>query len=305
MLEDFRNNFLEKNNIKTEKIEENKEKILHEKQVQNEIKNFKKNEKFQKNIGIVHKSQKEKISQIQKNSEIKAKKVQDYFQTMKETWELRNKLVPKEEQKQKENLLKLEKERQKKVNAYYEKLRNEEANPRAINKEKEKMIEELKNKNIIRSERIKSANFIRDIDMEKRNEKILENIKNREKITKRIFEEKKIIAEQIKEENDEKRRAFDCKYQILEINKKLELEEKREEINEKRKKLDDFIQQKKLIADEMRYLADQYSLKSKIYHEQFDELFSRRGLDEYTYMEIKGMVAGDPKFKDLCKYYEG
>ena len=140
--------------------------------------------------------------------------------------------------------------------------------------------------------------------MEKRNEKIMENIKNREIITKRIFEEKKIIAEQIKEENDEKKRAFDCKYQILEINKKLKLEEKREEINEKRKKLDDFIKQKKLIDEEMRYLADQYSLKNKMYHEQFDELFSRRGLDEYTYMEIKGMVSGDPKFKDLCQYYE-
>ena len=54
----------------------------------------------------------------------------------------------------------------------------------------------------------------------------------------------------------------------------------------------------------MRYLSDQYSLKNKILHEQFDELFSRRGLDEYTYMNIKGMVSGDPKFKDLCKYYE-
>ena len=142
---------------------------------------------------------------------------------------------------------------------------------------------------------------IKDIDIEKLP---MENIKNREIITKRIFEEKKIIAEQIKEENDEKKRAFDCKYQILEINKKLKLEEKREEINEKRKKLDDFIKQKKLIDEEMRYLADQYSLKNKMYHEQFDELFSRRGLDEYTYMNIKGMISGDPRYKDICQYYE-
>ena len=145
---------------------------------------------------------------------------------------------------------------------------------------------------------------MRDIDMEKRNEKILENIKKKKKIKKRIFEEKKIIAEQIKEENEEKKRAFDYKYQILEIDKKLKLEEKREEINEKNKKLDDFIKQKKLIAEEIRYLSDQYSLKSKLYHEQFDELFSKRGLDEYTYMNIKGIISGDPKFKELCQYYE-
>ena len=91
---------------------------------------------------------------------------------------------------------------------------------------------------------------------------------------------------------------------MMEIDKKIKLEEKRDEINEKRRKLDEFISQKKLMEDEMRYLSDQYSLKNKMLHEQFDELFSRRGLDEYTYMNIKGMVSGDPKFKDLCKYYE-
>ena len=140
--------------------------------------------------------------------------------------------------------------------------------------------------------------------MEKRNEQIMDNIKKKEKITKRIFEEKKIIADQIKEEMDEKRKAYDCKYQILEMDKKIKLEEKREELNEKRKKLDDFISQKKLIADEVRYLSDQYTIKNRMYHEQFDGLFSKRGLDEYTYMNIRGMISGDPKFKEVYDYFE-
>ena len=143
---------------------------------------------------------------------------------MKETWELRNKVVHQDEQKQKEKIKELEKLRQKKVNEYYQKLRQEESNPRQINKEREKKIEEIKNRNAILNERIKSANFIRDIDIEKRGEKILDDIRKKEKITKRIFEEKKIIAEQIKEENDEKRKAYDCKYQILEMDKKIKLE---------------------------------------------------------------------------------
>ena len=132
----------------------------------------------------------------------------------------------------------------------------------------------------------------------------MESLKNKEKATKRIFEEKKIIAQNIKEENDERKRVFESKYQILEIDKKIKLEEKREELDEKRKKLDDFLQQKKLIQDEIRYLGDQYSLRNKMYHEQFDELFSKRGLDEYTYMNIKEMISGDPKFKQVQEYYE-
>ena len=140
--------------------------------------------------------------------------------------------------------------------------------------------------------------------MEKRNEQILEKLKKKEKITKRIFEEKKIIAEQIKEENEQKKKEFECKHQMLEIGKKMKLEEKREELDEKKKKFNDFILQKKLIAEEMRYLSDQYSLKKRMLHEQFDEMFSRKGLDEYTYMDIKGMISGDPKFKEMQEYYE-
>ena len=223
---------------------------------------------------------------------------------MKDILELRNKVIKLDEKKQKENLIELEKERQKKINAYYEKLKYEEENPRQINKEKAEKIEEIKNRNILLNERIKSANIIRDVDLEKRGEKIIDNIKRREKITKRIFEEKKIIAEQIKEENDEKKKAFEYKHQMLEIDKKIKLEEKREELDEKKRKLNDFIKQKKLIAEEMRYLSDQYNLKNKIIHEQFDDLFSKKGLDEYTYMNIKGMISGDPKFRDICDYYE-
>ena len=88
------------------------------------------------------------------------------------------------------------------------------------------------------------------------------------------------------------------------MDKKIKLEEKREELFEKRKKLDDFISQKKLIADEMRYLSDQYTLKKNMYHEQFDGLFSKKGLDEYTYMNIKDIYAGDPKFKGIYNYFE-
>ena len=91
---------------------------------------------------------------------------------------------------------------------------------------------------------------------------------------------------------------------MLEIDKKIKLEEKREELDEKKRKLNDFIKQKKLIAEEMRYLSDQYNLKNKIIHEQFDDLFSKKGLDEYTYMNIKGMISCDPKFRDICDYYE-
>ena len=67
--------------------------------------------------------------------------------------------------------------------------------------------------------------------------------------------------------------------------------------------MDDFIQQKKLIQDEIRYLGDQYSLKSKMYHEQFDEIFSKKALDEYAYMNIKDKISGDPKFKEIQEYY--
>ena len=74
---------------------------------------------------------------------------------MKDILELRNKVIKLDEKKQKENLIELEKERQKKINAYYEKLRYEEMNPRQINKEQEMRIEDLKNRNIILNERIK------------------------------------------------------------------------------------------------------------------------------------------------------
>ena len=52
-------------------------------------------------------------------------------------------------------------------------------NPRQINKEQEMRIEDLKNRNIILNERIKSANKIREKDLEKRGEKIIDDIKKK------------------------------------------------------------------------------------------------------------------------------
>ena len=42
-----------------------------------------------------------------------------------------------------------------------------------------------------------------------------------------------------------------------------------------------------------------------MYSDQLDNLFSKKGLDEYAYMNIKEMIAGDPNFKEICQYYEG
>ena len=199
----------------------------------------------------------------------------------------------------------LNRQRQQKVDEYYEKLRYEEMNPRQINKEQEMRIEEIKNRNIILNERVKSAGQIREKDLEERGEKIINDIKKKELITKRIFEEKKIIASQLQEENEERQMAFLCNHQKVENDKQNKLEELREELDDKKKRVNDFLLQKELIAKEARYISDQMTYQRQMYSEQLDNLFSKKGLDEYAYMNIKEMIAGDPNFKEICQYYEG
>ena len=177
-------------------------------------------------------------------------------------------------------------------------------NPRQINKEQEMRIEDLKNRNIILNERIKSANKIREKDLEKRGEKIIENIKKKELTTRRILEEKKIIANLIQEENEEKQKIFDCNHQQIENDKQNKIKEMREELDDKKRKVDEFLKQKELIAKEARYISDQMTFQKRKYFEQFDNMFSKKGLDKYAYMNVKDMIAGDPRFKEICQFYE-
>ena len=141
--------------------------------------------------------------------------------------------------------------------------------------------------------------------MEKRGEKIIEDIKKKEIITRRIFEEKKIIANQIQEENEERKQYFDCKHKQIEIDKQNKINEMREELDDKRRKVNEFLKEKELIAKEARYISDQMTFQKRKYFEQFDNMFSRRGLDKYAYMNVKEMIAGDPKYKEICQFYEG
>ena len=177
-------------------------------------------------------------------------------------------------------------------------------NPRQINKEQEMRIEELKDRNFRRNERIKSANKIRDQNLEKRGEKILDDIKKKELITRRLLEEKKIIASEMQEENEERQMAFECKYQQIQIDKENKINEMREELDDKRNKVNEFLKQKELIAKEARYISDQMTFQKRKYYEQFDNLFSKKGLDKYAYMNVKDLIAGDPKYKEICQFYE-
>jgi hypothetical protein len=209
-----------------------------------------------------------------------------------------------EEKYQKKRIEEINMQRQLKVDEYYEKMRNEELNPRPINKEKEERIEELKERNIILNHKIKIANVKREQDLEKRGEKIIEDMKKKELITKRIFAEKQIIADKIKEENDERYMVVGCKYQQLEMDRKNKLDEKREELDDKRRAVNEFLREKQLIAQEARYISDQITYQRQKCGEQFDNMFSRRGLDEYAYMKVKGFISGDPRYKEICKFYE-
>jgi hypothetical protein len=253
----------------------------------------------------VEKARKEKIAKIQKNSKIKEEKMQNFAQKLKEEQERRQKIIKLEEKKQKKHMEALNRQRQEKVDEYYEKLRYEEMNPRQINKEKEMRIEEIKNRNIILNERVKSASQIREKDLEQRGEQIINDIKKKEIITKRIMEEKKIIASQLQEENEGRKIAFEYNHQKIENDKQNKLEELREELDDKKKRVNDFLLQKELIAKEARYISDQMTYQKQIYREQFDNMFSKKGLDEYAYMNIKEMIGGDPNFKEICQYYEG
>ena len=98
--------------------------------------------------------------------------------------------------------------------------------------------------------------------------------------------------------------AFEWKYQQIQIDKENKINEMREELDDKKKKVNDFLKQKELIAKEMRYISDQMTFQKRKYYEQFDNLFSKKGLDEYAYSNIKGFIAGDPKYKEICQYYE-
>ena len=98
-------------------------------------------------------------------------------------------------------------------------------------------------------------------------------------------------------------KEFEYRYKIKEIDNELKLNEKRKELDEKKKKVEEFISQKKKIQDEMRYLSDQYTIKKNAYHDLFNGMFSKKGLDEYAYMDIKGMISGDPKFDEIYQYY--
>ena len=196
-------------------------------------------------------------------------------------------------------------ERQEKVDKFYEKLRYEEMNPRPINKEKEMRIEELKEKNLYLNEKIKCANRIIEQDLEKRGEKIIDDIKKKELKTKRILEEKVLMAKEIKEENDEKYKAVESNYQLIENDRKNRLEEMREELDDKKMRVNEFLKQKKLLAQEARFISDQITYQKQLYKEQFDKMFSKKGLDENNYNNVKGMIAGDPRFKEICQYYEG
>ena len=140
--------------------------------------------------------------------------------------------------------------------------------------------------------------------MEKRGEKIIDDIKKKELITKRILEEKKIIASQIQEENEERQFEFECKYKQIQIDKENKIKELREELDDKKKKVNEFLKEKELISKEARYISDQMTFQGRKYNEQFDNIFSKKGMDKYAYMKLKGMIAGDPKFKEICQFYE-
>ena len=123
-------------------------------------------------------------------------------------------------------------------------------------------------------------------------------------MSKRLSEEKKIIQSQLKEENDEKWSLFYYNQKLREINKENENNLKREELDEKKKKINDFLYQKKLISDEARYISEQMALEKQKYSDMFDGMFSKKGLDKYAYMNIKDMISDDPRFKQICQYYE-
>ena len=98
---------------------------------------------------------------------------------------------------------------------------------------------------------------------------------------------------------------FECNHQKLEIDRENKLNELREELDDKKRKVNDFLLQKQLIAKEARYISDQMTYQRQMYYDQFDDMFSKKGLDKYAFMKVKGMIEGDPKFKDICQFYEG
>ena len=305
ILENYRNKFIKNMSIKDKKVKENKEKQQIELKNKQEIKNIKKEEKFEKNIKNVEKERKEKIERIQKNSKLKLEKAEIYAQRIKDEQDYKKNIIRLEEKKQKKHIDEINRKRQEKVDEYYRNLREEEENPRPINKEKAKRIEEQKYRNIIKTERIKSANLSREKELKKRGEKIIDDLKKKDLITKRVFDEKKIIADLIREENEEKQMAFEWKHQQIEIEKENKINKMREELDDKKKRINDFLYEKELIAKEARYISDQMTFEKRRYFAQFDKMFYKRGLDHYAYMNVKDMIAGDPKYKEICQFYEG
>ena len=79
----------------------------------------------------------------------------------------------------------------------------------------------------------------------------------------------------------------------------------REELDDKKRRVNEFLKEKESIAKEARYISDQMTFQKRKYIEQFDNIFYKRGLDEYAYNNVKGMIAGDPRYKEICQYYEG
>lgn len=285
--------------------EEERKKKIEEQRMMKTMENFKRTKEKQ-----------ELIAKNQKNLEKQLKAIQNEYIKKDKQNELKRKTFEEQRQRkiQKDREIALKKEvqiqnvlkenelkEQKRIEEYNERQRQIEIKKKELEKEqqrekeaKEKMYKEKDTKIKLTIEKNEQ------LEMERKS-KILERIKQREENAKQTKEEKKYENFVKSEETNQSRIIKEEKIKIISRQRDNEREKLFKSIEEKDKRINEFKQNKLLMAEKKKKMQNEIAYKKEVYTKEFQKLLSRKTIDESTVKKLKEMFPESKEIDDLIE----
>ena len=253
-----------------------------------------------KNNEIIKEEQKKHFQLKEKEHEEKEKRLKDKYLLENE------KKFAYSKKKQEEMQLTLERGKaiqQQKINNYYEKQKNLEIKRENNEKKKEKenlikQFEKRENEEKIKNVLEKSKQILTQ-----RKNKYITNIKTRDYLNEIRWKKKKEDNEIKEEMNLEKQIVKEIKLKELEQQKLNMLNDAKMKIYEREQKVKDFLEQKSIIQEQKKIIADEMDRKKKLYSEKLKNLIVNNSINKKLFNQIKDTFSSNPQIADIINKF--
>ena len=135
-------------------------------------------------------------------------------------------------------------------------------------------------------------------------QKIMEEIARKNKLVGICLQEKKILNEQIKEENIVKQIERQEKVKQIEKMQEYQRNIEREILNEKSKKIQEFMDNKVKLNQYKKEVNDNIAMQKSIYNEQLQAILGSKTINENTLDSIKSMFPSNEKINNLIDEFK-